>query len=227
MKKAKKEIENKSYLFEKVKEKLGELGEQVREEEKNKEKFTLKKNYEDKLNTKLIHMEFFKWYTLKALIDNRDKYLEDFNKNIQDSAIEINNLGERKIFINNEIEKIRQTRQQGPVQIQMDKLRSLENNVAEKTDLIKDKNDELNEFENEIKEKKQNWNEMQRNFADYVNKPNRIMNAIQSKEDDIKRKTLIIKELQNGLAGGNEAGLNILKNNMKLEIENLERDSKN
>jgi len=53
------------------------------------------------------------------------------------------------------------------------------------------------------------------------------MNAIQSKQDDIKRKTLIIKELQNGLAGGNEAGLNILKNNMKLEIENLERDSKN
>lgn len=44
LKKAKKEIDTKSELFKKVKEKLNELGEQVREEEKNKEKFTLKKN---------------------------------------------------------------------------------------------------------------------------------------------------------------------------------------
>lgn len=58
LKKARREIQNKSELFEQCKEKLNQLSEQVKEEEKNKEKFNQKMVKQDILHNKQIHIIF-------------------------------------------------------------------------------------------------------------------------------------------------------------------------
>jgi len=58
LKKARREIQNKSELFNQCKEKLNQLSEQVKEEEKNKEKFNQKIVKQDILHNKQIHLIF-------------------------------------------------------------------------------------------------------------------------------------------------------------------------
>jgi len=58
LKRAKRDIDGKKELFNKVKEKLNELSIHVQEESKNKEKFDRKRALEDILNTRQIHVLF-------------------------------------------------------------------------------------------------------------------------------------------------------------------------
>lgn len=109
-----------------------------------------------------INLTFYVWWTLKQQVDNKDQNLIKYNDQIQEISSEINNLAERKIYINNEVEKIRQTRQEGPVQIKQEELRNIEKKYAELNDEIKDLKDDFKDHEKEMKENKKELTELQR-----------------------------------------------------------------
>lgn len=67
--------------------------------------------------------------------------------------------GERKIFINDEVEKIKNKRKEGPVQIKQDQLRNVEKELSIISDEVKELSDEFKDNEKEIKDKKKNMTE--------------------------------------------------------------------